>query len=155
MVQQINTHASLGIVTKSGVTSDGRIIYSVTGADGKRAGAISVASKDRDTFEKSYNNLLDGAAKLQKYASTHTEEDMKKMKKASRWITGISTCVGGMIFACRKNIKHAVLKTIGGSIAGLAAGIGLSLAFATPPGSLKLAKASKTISKLDVKPYEG
>jgi len=154
MTNSINNPTSFGIVTKKGVAPDGRIIYSVAGADGKYAGALSVAQKDCDSFEKSYTNMLTGAAKLQKYATTHTEEDMKKMKKASRWITGISALAGGMVFACRKNVKHAVLKTIGGTIAGLAAGIGISLVTATPPGSLKLAKASKTISKLDIRPYQ-
>ena len=83
---------------------------------------------------------------------------MKKRKRTSRIIIGLGTLIGAgiPIYLTRKSpstIKQ-VLATAGGMIAGLAAGLGISLAVTTPPGMMKFSKAAKNISKIDVQPLE-
>lgn len=160
MVQNVaNQGSAFGGISRIGTTQNGRIIYEITDYNGNEAGKMTVPMQDADTFEKSYQDIMETAPKLQKYALEHSsEQDMKKRKRTSRIIIGLGTLIGAgiPIYLTRKSpstIKQ-VLATAGGMIAGLAAGLGISLAVTTPPGMMKFSKAAKNISKIDVQPLE-
>lgn len=159
MVQNINGQSpnQFGTINRVGATSDGRLIYQVKDGDNQEVGKISIPGKDQDVFEKSYKDIMESAPKIQKYAQTHSSpEDIKKRKRASRWIVGICAAIGAgiPIYLTRKatTVKQ-VLATAVGIVGGLTGGFGLSILTTTPPGTLKFAKASKNLSKIDVRPY--
>lgn len=156
MVQNVNSY---GAITKVGQTENGRVIYQVIDGNGQVAGKMSIAQKDCDVFEKSYKDIIETAPKLQKFAEKHSsEESRKKLKKTSNWITGLSAAVGAGIGIFKTTHLNKTwmqaLFTIGGAIAGLAAGMGISFAVTAPPGIMKFNKATRNISKLDIQKIE-
>lgn len=155
MVQNIGAY---GAINRVGTTENGRAIYQVIDGDGKEAGKMSIPQKDCDVFEKSYRDIIETAPKLQKFAEKHsTEESRKNLKKTSNWITGLCTAAGaGIAIFKTTNLKtwKQVLITLGGTIAGLAAGMGISFAVTSPPGIMKFNKATQNISKLDIQPIQ-
>lgn len=159
MVQSVNNSQvnAFGSINRIGSTSDGRVIYSVTDATGKEAGKMSVASKDCDVFEKSYKDIIDSAPKIQKYVQSHSSpEDVQKRKSLSHWIVGSCAIIGAgiPIYLTRKaSTVKQVIATVVGLVAGLTGGFGLSFATTTPPGTMKFAKATKNISKIDIQPF--
>lgn len=161
MVQSVNTAQanSYGSMKKIGTTENGRTIYQVIDGDGKEAGKLSVAAKDCDIFEKSYNDIMESAPKLQEYAKKNgTPEAIKKKRKLSNRIIGFSTLAGFALPAIlirKGSTVKKVLLTLGGTLAGLAGGFMTSLAITTPPGAKKFTQATRNLEKLDVKPYSG
>ena len=159
MVQNISAQGStFGGINKIGVDTNGRIIYQVVDSSGQEAGKMTIAPQDADTFEKSYNDIMASAPKIQEYAiKDSSPEDTKKRKKASRIITLVTTLIGAgvPIYLTRKSSStyKQVFATLGGAIAGLAAGIGITFATLTPPGMMKFAKASKNLSKIEIQPF--
>lgn len=158
MVQNItNQNASFGSISRVGTTPDGRIIYQVNDSSGQETGKMTVAAQDADLFEKSYNDIMEAAPKIQKYAVEHSSpEAAERRKKTSRIITLLTTLVGvGIpIYLTRKSSStfKQVFAALGGAIAGLAAGMGLTFATLTPPGMMKFSKASKNLSKIEIQP---
>lgn len=155
MVQNISNQNPYGSINRVGQTNDGRVIYQVTDPTGKEAGKMSVAQADCDVFEKSYKDIMESVPKLQKYAEKHSSpDDMKKVQSRSRWITASFAVVGGLIpmIKTKGATWKQVLFTLCGTVAGLAAGIATSYAVTAPPGAAKMAKATKAISKLDIRP---
>lgn len=159
MVQNISNQASAyGTINKIGMTENGRVVYQVIDGKGQEAGKMSIPQKDCDVFEKSYRDIMETAPKLQKFAEKHsTEESRKKLKKTSNWTIGLCTVLGagiGIFKTTNMATWKQVLCTLGTSIAGFAAGIGLSYAFTAPPGITKFNKATQNISKLDIQPVQ-
>ncbi len=149
---------SYGNIQRVGTTTNGRAIYRVIDSSGQEAGRLSVAGKDSDKFEKSYQEIMEAAPKIQKYvAENSSEEDIKKRRNTSRLIAG-SGALAGIIIPVALTRKAStlvrVLSTVAGVVVGLAAGFITSLAVTTPPGTYKFAKASRTISKLDIQPVQ-
>ncbi len=158
MVQNItNQNASFGSISRVGTTPDGRIIYQVNDSSGQEAGKMTIAAQDADVFEKSYNDIMEAAPKIQKYAIEHSSpEDSEKRKKTSRIITLLTTLIGAgvPIYLTRKSSTwKQVFSVLGGTITGLIAGIGISFATLTPPGMMKFSKASKNLSKIEIQPF--
>ena len=157
MVQNVGSQGGnmYGSIDRAGSTPDGRVIYKVTGADGKVAGGLSVAPADCDRFERSYKDIMDAAPKLEKYMQTHTQEDVKRAQKKGRWITAGAAFVGGIIpaVAIRKPGKLVkILATLAGTVAGLFTGLQIARKTTVPPGAEQLSKATQEISKMDIKP---
>jgi len=162
MVQNVgnksNSASPYGSIDRVGTTQDGRVIYRVVDPNGKIAGGLSVAAKDSDTFERSYNQIMEATPKLEKYMQTHTKDDIKKAQKRGRWISAIGAFTGGIFPATLiKNQKQwvKIVSTIGGTIAGLFVGLQIAKKATVPPGAEEMTKASQAISKLDIKPIKG
>ena len=141
-------------INKIGVKDNGRILYQVTDANGKIAGAMSIAPKDADIFEKSYTDILNNTAKLQKYYETTPPEKIEKKKKIGKWIAGISTAILGGIPLIKAKGKtwQQVGLTAAGSLVGFGIGSYLNVKLTTPPGAIELARTTQKISKLDIQP---
>lgn len=160
MVQNVNSSGNqnqYGSINRVGTSSDGRGIYQVLNGDGKVAGGLSVAAKDCDTFERSYNKMIEAAPKMEKYMQTHSEEDIKKLQKKGKWMVGGGALIGGLIplFFSHKvteKLGWQILMTVGGTILGLFAGAKIGAKVMTPPGAKDMTEATQTISKLDIQP---
>lgn len=143
-----------GTVKKIGTTENGRIVYQIIDPAGKLSGNLSVASNHADVFEKSYNQLLENAPKIEKYTASMDPVKMEKIKNRGKWIRAIFTCVGGGIPMIK--VKGGTWKQIGltalGTIAGFITGSLVAGKVTTPPGAKEFAQATQTISKLDIKP---
>ncbi|MCQ2754539.1 MAG: respiratory nitrate reductase subunit gamma [bacterium] len=161
MVRNINVQQPFGIVNRVGTSPDGRILYQVIDPRGQETAKMSVAPQDCDKFEKSYTDIMTAAPKLQKFAIEHNSpQEMAKRQKTAKRFVGFGALFGFLIpipFTAKfKN--HALLKQMlistGGLIAGLFAGSKLATLFVAPPGTAKLERASKTLSKLDIQIYK-
>lgn len=155
MVQNIGAQTNgLGSVNRIGTTNDGRVLYQVTDPTGQATGKLSVAQKDCDVFEKSYNDMMETAPKIQKFAEKHsTEEAQKKLKKKASWSIGLCTALGagiGIFTTTKLKTWQQVLATGASTLAGILGGVSLASAFTTPSGISKFNKATQTISKLDI-----
>lgn len=158
MVQNVSVQNqnNYGSINRIGTTETGRVVYQVSDGAGRVAGRLSVAAKDSDTFEKSYQAMMEAAPKLQKFAETTTPEKMKKKQKKASWTVGILGALGaGVGIWLTRNAKNwATLKQIsaalGGAIVGLGSGLFVVNKAMTPPGAKELSKASQTMSKLDI-----
>lgn len=169
MVQNIsnpnlNSNSNLngyGSINRIGMTNNGRIVYQVIDAEGKEAGKMSVSRKDRDTFEKSYRDMMESAPKLQHYAMTTSPEKMRKKKNMAKWIVTGCGVLGGLWPLLKYkpgsgfwNILKQTGVTLLGTGAGLVLGIGIAAKTTTPPGAAKFAKATQNMSKLDIQPVQ-
>jgi hypothetical protein len=155
MVQNVNSQSQFGTINRVGNTPDGRVVYQVVNPNGQIAGGLSVAQKDCDTFERSYNTMMNAAPKLEKYMQTHTEDDIKRLQKKGKWIIGGSGLVGALIPAIatyKMKTWQQILISLGGAIIGLIGGIKIGSKVMTPPGAAELNKATQEISKLDIQP---
>ena len=146
-----------GNIERIGALPNGRALYKLTDSDGNSAGKLSVPQEDVDTFESSYKEILKSAPKIQAYVSANSsEEAIKKRRNIARAIVGTSGIIGASVplFALRKStsVTKKILGAVAGIVAGLSAGFVASLGVTTPPGSLEFAKASRTLSKLDIQP---
>ena len=160
MVQSINNTQSFGLINKIGTSPDGRVVYQVVDISGREAGKMSVAPQDCDKFEKSYQEIVKAAPKLQQFALEHNSpQEMAKRQKTAKRLVGGGALLGFLlpIPFTAKFKKHPVIKQMlvstAGLIAGLFTGSKLATAFVAPPGSAQLNKASKTLSKLDIQVY--
>lgn len=160
MVQNISQAQNpYGSINRIGTTPDGRVVYKVMDGNGDIAGGLSVAQKDCDTFERTYNDIMTAAPKLEKYMQTHSEEDIKRLQKRGKRIIGGSALVCGIIPALfshklTSNKWLQVAMTLGGTFIGLFAGVKIGTKVMTPPGANEMSKATKTLSSLDVQPIE-
>ncbi len=149
---------TFGNIQRAGIMPNGRVVYRVIDPNGQEAGKISVAQDNTDKFEKAYVDIMEAAPKIQKYASEHSsEKDIKKRRNLSRLIVGTCGVIGAgiPIYLTRKaSTLKQILCTVVGIVAGLSAGFAASLAATTPPGLYKFAKASRTMSKLDIQPVQ-
>ena len=164
MVQNVSTpnnSGTYGGINKLGMNNNGRVVYQVIDSTGQVAGKMSVAPKDCDKFERSYDSIVKSAPKLQAYAQKTSPEKMEKKQKLAKWIVGGTTAIGLLIpmLKCKPNgtfwgwIKAIGLTALSGG-AGAVGGVFIASKMVTPPGATEFAKATQTISKLDIKPEE-
>ena len=152
MVQSVNAVNNFGTLSKLGQTEDGRIVYKITDSPDAPPKTFSVAQKDVAIFEKSYNDIMESAPKLQKYAQKSPKE-LERRKMLSKWIIGVPITLGAgipLIKAKGGGLKQALL-TIGGAILGATAGILINTFTMTPDGAAKMAKATQNLTKIDIK----
>lgn len=155
MAQGINnSQNAFGTINKVGVTENGRAIYQLTDGDGNVAGKLTIPQNQADIFEKSYQDIMDTAPKMQKFAQKMTPEKMQKRKKTANWILGLSTLTGFLVPAIAIRGKGQFWKTALSTIAGLAVGSIASFKLKTPPGAIKFAKATQNLTKIDAQPYQ-
>ena len=164
MIQNLSFQADnqgMGTLNRVGSTPSGRVIYRIVNQTGEDAGFMSVAEKDCDTFERSYNVIMENAPKVQQYAEAHSSpEEIESRRKKSRWLIGIPALVGGLIPAIAikgggwKKTLLQVGATLGGTIAGMIAGFGLVNLTQVPKEMREFSKATKNLSKLDIQPVE-
>lgn len=162
MVQNVanspQTPKKYGTVNRIGTTENGRVVYQVIDPAGKLTGNLSVASNHADVFEKSYNQLLENAPKLEKYSDSMDPVKVEKIKNRGKWIRAIFTCVGGGIplIKVKGDGPKGTWKQIGltalGTLAGFILGSIVSVKVTTPPGAKEFAEATQAISKLDIQP---
>ena len=160
MVQNVTVSApnKYGSVNKIGTTENGRVVYQVIDPQGNLAGNMSVAANQADIFEKSYQDLMKSAPKLEEFSKKMTPAKIEKRQRTAKWITGLSALVGGGIPAImvKGEGPKGTWKQIGltalGTIAGLVIGRFIAVKTTTPPGAVEFAKATETISKLDIQP---
>lgn len=154
MVQSVNSsNNNYGSIKRTGSTPDGRIIFDLVDPNGETAGRLSVAQKDSDLFEKSFNVIQEKAPKLQKYMDKKGPEGIEKDKQRTKWTIGISTFIGGIIPALKAKGEWYVQipLTLLGTAAGFFAGNFIASQALVPPGTKEISQATQTISKLDIK----
>ena len=136
---------------------NGRVLYSVIDSEGNKAGKLSLPAEQVDTFETSYKQILDTAPKIQAYVKANSSvESVNKRRNMARGIIGTSGFIGASIplIILRKStsVTKKILGAVAGIVTGLSAGFLASLSVTTPPGSLEFAKATRTLSTLDIQP---
>lgn len=148
---------SYGNVIRAGSLPNGRIVYDVIDSEGHQAGKLSLPAEEVDTFEASYRQILETAPKIQAYVKANSSQ--AAIDKRRFWARGIVASSGAIGFAVpmvvlRKSasVTKKILGAVAGIVAGLSAGFIASLGVTTPPGSLKFARATRTLSTLDIKP---
>lgn len=165
MVQNVSAQSQtnqFGTITKLGTTQNGRIIYQITDAEGTVSNKLSVSQAHSDTFEKSYQSIIENASKMQQYQENLTPREAEKIKHRSRnikWSLPVIAFLVPAILVKPKSIKKEWVKnliqssvTAISTIAGFVAGQVLGTKTSTPPGATELAKATQTLSKLDIQP---
>ena len=156
MMEVINGINPYGNIQRIGVGSDNRVVYRVIDSNGQEAGKMTVAQQDVDTFEKSYVDLMSTAPKIQEYVSKHSSpEEINRRKLMSRIVVATGAITGAVIpplLMKKSSTTKKILTSIGGIVLGLTAGFAGSLAITTPPGTLKFAKATRNLSKIDIQP---
>ena len=161
MVNGINSENiskySYGNIQRAGVAKN-RVLYNVIDSNGNEAGKLSVPIEQKDIFEKSYNDILTAAPKIQKYVAEHSaEKDIKRRKNISMLTVatgGFSGAAIGIFVTRNSSTLRQILSTVAGIVTGLSAGFLASLNLTTPPGSYKFTRAAQKISKVDVKNVE-
>lgn len=155
MTQNISSSTSnnIGSINRIGMTNDGRVVYQIADAKGKVAAQMSVAHQDCDKFESSYNKMIANAPRLQAYMQKTPPEKLEKKQKMAKWIIGGGAVLGGLWPALKaKGLFKQISLTLLGTGAGLAGGLFLASKMLTPPGAKEITEATKTISKLDIRP---
>lgn len=158
MVQNVSANG-YGSINRVGVTDNGRVVYQLNDASGKTAGRISIPQQSCDVFEKSYNDMIRTAPKMQKI----TEEmqnpvKMEKNKKINKWSKLIGASVGLLVsaFLTRKmKFGWQALICIPSAVAGLLGGAIAGTKITTPKEAIEFTKAMQNISKIDVQQYNG
>lgn len=150
-----DTSNRYGTVKRVGNTDNGRVVYQVIEPKGTLVGNLTVPENQADIFEKSFEQVIRNAPKLEQYT---TPVQIEKRKRKANWITGISTAILGGIPLIKVKGEGAkgTWKQIGltalGTISGFIIGRLIAAKITTPAGVAEFAKATETISKLDIKP---
>ncbi len=146
----------MGAVTRVGNTQDGRAVYQLSNPNGEVAN-ISIAQKDCDKFEKSFNEMMRLTPELQKYAEQGGQEKMAKRKKASRWVVGGSTVAGlalPIILTRKAKVGKQILWAILGTVTGFVGGAFAASKMVIPAELKKFAKVQKELSTIDIQPVQ-
>ena len=160
MVSELSVNlrpSSYGNILRSGSLPNGRVMYSVIDSEGKKAGRLSIPAEEVDTFEASYKQILDSAPKIQAYVKANSsQESIDKRKRLANGIVATSGVAGFAIpmIILRKSasVTKKILGAVAGIVTGLSAGFIASLSATTPPGSFAFARASRTLSTIDIQP---
>ena len=149
--------SSYGNVLRAGNLPNGRVMYNVIDSEGNKAGKLSLPAQQVDVFEASYKQILDSAPKIQAYVKANSsEESINRRRNMARGIVATSGIVGAaiplMILKKSTSVTKKILGAVAGIVTGLSAGFIASLGVTTPPGSLEFAKATRTLSTLDIQP---
>ena len=149
--------SSYGNVLRAGSLPNGRVMYNVIDSEGKQAGKLSLPANEVDTFEASYKKILDTAPKIQAYVKANSSKAaIEKRKHLANGIVALSGAAGFAIpmIILRKSVSvtKKILGAVAGIVTGLSAGFVASLTATTPPGSFEFARATRTLSTLDIQP---
>ncbi len=149
--------SSYGNILRAGNLPNGRVMYNVIDSEGNKAGKLSLPYNQVDTFEASYNQILESAPKIQAYVKANSSvESINKRRNMARGIVGASGIIGAavplLILRKSTSVTKKILGAVAGIVAGLSAGFVASLGVTTPPGSLEFARATRTLSTLDIQP---
>lgn len=157
-----NQANQFGTITKLGTAQNGRVIYQISNAEGTASNKLSVAQVHSDTFEKSYQSIIENASKMQEFQENLTPREAEKLKnrgKNIKWALPIIAFLVPAILVNPKSIKKDWIKnliqssvTAISTIAGFIAGQIVGTKISSPPGATELAKATQTLSKLDIQP---
>jgi hypothetical protein len=142
---------------RAGNLPNGRALYNVIDSEGHNAGKLSVPIEQVDTFEASYNQILDTAPKIQAYVNANSsDEAISKRRTQSRAVIAASGVIGIAVplvmLRNSTSITKKILGAVAGIVTGLSIGFAASLGITTPPGSLAFARATRNLSKLDIQP---
>lgn len=162
MVQNVSnqTPNGYGSLNKIGMTNNGRVLYQVVDASGQNTAKLSVAPQHSDSFEKSYNDIMQNAPKLQKYTETMGPEKLEKKQKIAKSMVIGGAVLGGIypLLKIKCNGFWGFVKSVGLTLLGAGVGGALGVYGAskvvTPPGTKEIAKATQTLSKLDIQPEQ-
>ena len=148
---------SYGNVQRIRELPNGRVLYGVVDAEGKNAGHITVPIEQADTFESSYQEILETAPKIEAYISANSsEENIAKRRNIARGIVAASGLIGAgvplLVLRKSTSVTKKILGAVTGVVVGLAAGFVASLGVTTPPGAIEYSKATRELAKLDIKP---
>lgn len=149
--------SSYGNILREGVLPNGRVLYNVIDSEGNKAGKLSVPMEQVDTFETSYNQILDSAPKIRDFVKANSsEEAITKRRNLGRGIVASCGVAGAalplIILRKSTSVTKKILGVVAGIVAGLSAGFAASLGVTSPPGSMDFALASRNLSKLDIQP---
>ena len=81
-----NQANSMGSFQKVGTLPNGRQVYQLLEPDGNVAGKITVAAQQADTFERSFQTVIDNAPNIQEYQSKLTPRDIEKKKNTAKFL---------------------------------------------------------------------
>ena len=147
-----------GTLQKVGASQDGRIIYKMVNPEGETQGHLSVAPKDCDKFEKSYNTIVENAHAVQKFSEKYsTKESMKQLRKKIRlWALSTAAVAGVGVNFFTGKIKGGFKQFLavgGATVAGYILGNLIGAKTSIPSGVTKFSQATQDITKMDIKPY--
>ncbi len=148
---------SYGNILRAGNLPNGRVLYNVIDSEGNKAGKLTVPLEQVDTFEESYNRILESAPKIQAFVKANSsEEAISKRRNLGRGIVAASGVAGAVLpmvlFRKSTSVTKKILGIVAGIVTGLSVGFIASLGVTTPPGSFDFALASRNLSKLDIQP---
>jgi hypothetical protein len=160
MVSELSVNlrpSSYGNVIRVCDLPNGRVMYNVVDSEVHKAGKLSIPADEVDKFESSYTQILDSAPKIQAYVDANSSESsIRKRRNIARGIIAASGIIGAgiplMILKKSTSVTKKILGAVAGVVTGLSAGFVASLSVTTPPGSIEFAKATRELSKLDIKP---
>ena len=149
--------SSYGNILRAGNLPNGRVLYNVIDSEGNKAGKLTVPIEQVDTFEESYNQILESAPKIRSFVKANSsEEAVAKRRNLGHGIVAASGIAGAILpmVLLRKStsITKKILGLVAGIVTGLSIGFIVSLGVTTPPGSFEFARASRNLSKLDIQP---
>lgn len=144
-----------GVVQRVGKLNNGRVVYQILDSGGEPAGRVSLPQNQVDTFERTYNQIIESANEINTYVNTHsTAEDHKKRKRLSAIsILGCGIAGGAIPIFWTKNSSalKQIFATAIGVLAGLITGLAIALEINTPKGSYKFSKAKHRLLDLDIR----
>lgn len=149
-------HNPYGNIKRGGRLGNGRVLYQVTDSEGKPAGKLSVPEKQVDVFEKSYNDIMTVAPKIQQYVRENSSDEDRRLRRiksqATVTIGGAFGALIPLMLTWKKPPIHKILATGVGIVTGLATGFITAFVASLPPGTFKFEKAAQTLANLDIQP---
>lgn len=135
---------------KIGQMDNGRQIYQLSSNEGEHK--VSVPQLEADKFEKAVSDITQSA---EKFEQSKDSIGKRKMLAYGALIgSGITGILVPALLTKNKALWKKALSIIGGTLAGVTGGFAAFLSILTPPGMTKCLKASKTLSEMDIQPYE-
>ncbi len=149
-------HNPYGNIKRGEKLGNGRILYHVINSEGEPAGKLTVPEEQVDTFEKSYNDIITTAPKIQQYVRENSSDEDRKLRKIkSQAIVTVGGAFGALVplmLTWKKSPIKKILSTGAGIFAGLGAGFVTAFVSSLPPGTYKFEKAAQTLANLDIRP---
>lgn len=148
---------SYGNILRAGNLPNGRVLYNVIDSEGNKAGKLSIPLDEVDTFEASYNQILDSAPRIRNFVNANSsEEAIAKRRAIGHGIVAASGIagIGIPLLLLRKStsVTKKILGIVAGIVTGLSIGFIASLKVTSPPGSFDFALAKRNLSRLDIQP---
>jgi hypothetical protein len=144
----VQTSPKLGLVN-NGLTPDGRYSYTINNPMGNESVSFSVKPEDSDSFEKSVATMNEFGAK----ANDPKEIKKNKIKSLAAFIGLLGAGIAAPAILTRNSKTWVkILSTVGGGVAGFAAGVLGFVKCAMPKGMKEAQKAQEVLATLDIRP---